>query len=109
MSMSKSSSNPSAASANRRPIMVLLEALGQRWALRVLWELRDGPLTFRALQARCADVSPTSLNRRLKELRDLELVDHEPGGYSLTAHGEALGVQLMKMSRWAEQWDRARH
>ena len=39
-----------------RPVMVLLDLLGRRGALRVLWELRGDPLTFRALQKACACV-----------------------------------------------------
>ena len=48
-----------------RPIMRLLDVLGKRWTLQVLWELRDERLTFRELRERCDDVSPTSLNHRL--------------------------------------------
>ena len=34
-----------------RPVMELLDLLGRRWALRVIWELRqDEGLTFRALR-----------------------------------------------------------
>ena len=36
-----------------RPIMVLLDLLGRRWALRILWELRGGALTSRALRTAC--------------------------------------------------------
>ena len=32
-----------------RPIMAALDLLGRRWALRILWELRAGALSFRAL------------------------------------------------------------
>ena len=27
-----------------RPVMALLDLLGRRWTLRIVWELRDGPL-----------------------------------------------------------------
>ncbi|MEM6990070.1 MAG: helix-turn-helix domain-containing protein [Myxococcota bacterium] len=84
--------------------MVLLDVLGQRWTLRVLWELRDAPSTFRDLQRRCEDVSPTTLNRRLKELRSLKLVDHGDEGYVLTALGRQLGAHLTKLSAWSERW-----
>lgn len=36
-----------------RPIMALLDLLGRRWALRIIWELRATPLTFRELRTRC--------------------------------------------------------
>ncbi len=87
-----------------RPIMVLLDILGQRWTLRILWELRQGPATFRALQTRCEAMSPTILNRRLKELRALLLVCLEPDGYRLTKKGEDLGRQFAQLDQWADEW-----
>lgn len=84
--------------------MVLLDVLGQRWALRVLWELRAGRCTFRVLRSRCGDVSPTVLNRRLKELRDLGMLDRDAEGYGLTSAGEDLGRHLMRLSDWSERW-----
>lgn len=87
-----------------RPIMVLLDQLGQRWTLRILWELRDGPMTFRELQSRCDSVSPTLLNRRLKELREVNLVDRTEGGYSFTKLGQDLGEQLLTLSKWSNKW-----
>ena len=64
--------------------MVLFDMLGQRWTLRILWELRSDRLTFRALRSRCENVSPTILNRRLHELRELNLLDHDEDGYGYT-------------------------
>lgn len=85
--------------------MVALDALGRRGALRVLWELRGGPLTFRALQA-VSDMNPGSLNTRLKELRALDVVGHSSGGYHLTNHGLSLMGALKPLQAWAD--DRAR-
>ena len=91
--------------ASRRPIMALLELLGRRWALRVLWELHDGPLAFRPLQAACGGLSPTVLNRRLAELRRAGVVKLEKGrGYGLTNQGRALGDELLSMNDWANRW-----
>src|SRR5258705_4529451 len=61
-------------SRSGRPIMALLDLLGRRWALRILWELRDATLVFRALRARCDTMSPSVLNQRLGELRDAGIV-----------------------------------
>ena len=63
--------DPAAAQLSaRRPIMALLEQLGRRGTLRILWELRDGaPQSFRALQANAGEMSPSVLNERMKELR----------------------------------------
>jgi len=58
-----------------RPIMALLDLLGRRWTLRIFWELRDGPLTSRALRTACDDASPTVMQARLSELREAGLVE----------------------------------
>jgi DNA-binding HxlR family transcriptional regulator len=84
--------------------MVLLDLLGRRWCLRVLWELRDGPLTFRALRERCDDVSPTVLNTRLAELKDAALIEGGEGGYALTADAVALSTLLLPLDAWARRW-----
>lgn len=89
--------------------MVLFDALGRRWTLRILWELRADRLNFRALRGRCAEISPTVLNQRLKELRALELVDHDEAGYGLTDWGRELGETLLAISDFAKRWDAARH
>lgn len=93
-------------STTGRPIMALLDLLGRRWSLRVLWELRERPLTFRALQERCGDISPTVLNRRLGELREAALVEHGEGGYAYTPWGRELTAQLLKLDDWSQRWAR---
>jgi DNA-binding HxlR family transcriptional regulator len=86
--------------------MVALDALGRRGALRVLWELRGEPLTFRALQAAC-EMNPGSLNTRLKELRTLDIVEHSEGGYRLTRQGISLMTALEPLQAWADGWAKA--
>jgi DNA-binding HxlR family transcriptional regulator len=83
--------------------MVALDLLGRRGALRILWELRGGPLTFRGLQG-AAEMNPGSLNTRLRELRALQIVDHSDGGYRLTDHGLSLMAALKPLQAWAEDW-----
>ena len=99
---------PVRGSTTGRPIMALLDLLGRRWALRVLWELRTGEsLTFRDLQARCAEVSSSVLNDRLRELRDAGVVVSERGrGYSLTSEGARLLEDLAPLDGWARRWAR---
>lgn len=90
-----------------RPIMALLDLLGRRWALRILWELREVPLTFRELRTRCDDMSPSVLNTRLAELRDAGIVSGERGvGYQLTKNGEDLLKSLTPLHNWAAAWAR---
>jgi DNA-binding HxlR family transcriptional regulator len=87
--------------------MQVLDWLGRRWTLRVLWELRVGAVPFRALQERCDALSPTVLNDRLRELREAGVVElQEGGGYVLTAEGRALGALLLPLHDWAERWAR---
>lgn len=85
--------------------MALLDLLGRRWTLRILWELRAGPLTSRALRAACDEASPTVLQARLAELREAGLVDHETGrGYALTGLGEELRAAFAPLYGFAERW-----
>ena len=91
-------------SSTGRPIMIVLDVLGRRGALRILWELRgDDPLTFRALQDAC-DTNPGSLNTRLKELRELGIVDHDDGGYRLSQSGRDLMETLTSLQTWSDRW-----
>jgi DNA-binding HxlR family transcriptional regulator len=96
---------PVRGSRTGRPVMALLDLLGRRMALRILWELSraDAPLTFRALQA-AADTNPALLNTRLKELRAARLVVHDASGYSLGEEGQSLLLQLLPLADWAARW-----
>ncbi|WIV58941.1 winged helix-turn-helix transcriptional regulator [Amycolatopsis nalaikhensis] len=95
---------PVRGSATGRPIMALLDLLGRRWALRILWELRDGAKpTFRELQQRCDGVSSSVLSTRLRELGEADLVDHT-AGYALTDQGRSLFETLVRLDAWAAGW-----
>ncbi|MGY3236111.1 DNA-binding HxlR family transcriptional regulator [Bradyrhizobium sp. USDA 4472] len=90
-----------------RPIMALLDLLGRRWSLRILWELRDEPLTSRALRTACDEASPTVLQARLTELREAGFVElGDGGGYGLTPLGRDLCETFMPLHRFAERWKR---
>lgn len=94
---------PVRGSTTGRPIMVLLDLLGRRGSLRVLWELRgDAPLTFRALQD-AAETNPSLLNTRLKELREYGVVEHGEGGYRLAPAGRELLALFVPLSDWADR------
>ncbi len=90
---------------------MLLDLLGRRWALRILWELGEGDddqgLSFRDLQARCGGLSPSALNTRLKELREAGLVERIDGeGYRGTRLAHELGERLLPFNDWAKRWAR---
>jgi DNA-binding HxlR family transcriptional regulator len=92
-------------STTGRPIMVLLDLLGRRWTLRILWELRENSLTSRALREACDDASPTVLQARLADLRNAGFVELVPaGGYRLTEVGKELHGTFLPLHRFAERW-----
>jgi DNA-binding HxlR family transcriptional regulator len=94
---------PVRGSRTGRPVMALLDLLGRRGALRVLWELRDGhSQSFRLLQDSAGGMSPSVLNDRLKELRDGEVVELRTDGYALTVAGAELLKRLRPLHQWAE-------
>jgi DNA-binding HxlR family transcriptional regulator len=96
---------PVRGSRTGRPIMALLDLLGRRWVLRILWELRDGAVpTFRELQQRCDGVSSSVLTERLSELRQAAIVERGDDGYQLTDRGRDLLALLQPMERWAASW-----
>jgi DNA-binding HxlR family transcriptional regulator len=85
--------------------MALLDLLGQRWTLRVLWELRDGHHTFREIQSRCDGMSSSVLNQRLGELRGAQILTNTPGGgYRLTDDGRELLEGLSPLHDWSVRW-----
>jgi DNA-binding HxlR family transcriptional regulator len=83
--------------------MALLDLLGRRWALRVLWELRNGAVpTFRDLQSRCGEISSSVLNDRIRELREAGIVEGD--AYALTKEGVKLLEALGPLDAWAKRW-----
>src|SRR5882672_2979079 len=96
-------------STSGRPIMALLDLLGRRWALRIIWELRDDrSLTSRALRTACDEASPTIIQARLTELRNAGLIELVPGdGYRLTVMGKELAENVLPLHRFAERWSKA--
>jgi DNA-binding HxlR family transcriptional regulator len=87
--------------------MALLDLLGRRWTLRVLWELRTPAASFRDLQARCDGMSSSVLSARLADLREAGAVASQAdGGYELTAEGQKLLEALEPLDAWAKRWGR---
>ena len=86
--------------------MDLLDLLGRRWTLRVLWELRDGSeYGFRQLQDRCGGMSSSVLATRLAELRDAGIVEtSDSGAQKLTPEGSELVERFIPLNEWAQRW-----
>lgn len=88
-------------------MLALLDLLGRRWALRVLWELRVQPASFQALQRRCDSMSTSVLSQRLAELRDAQLLEKDQAGhYMLTEAGSRLLTRLDGIDEWTQEWAR---
>jgi DNA-binding HxlR family transcriptional regulator len=83
----------------------LLSLLEARYAMRVLWALRDGhPQTFRLLQDSVGGITPNTLNTRIKEMREAGLMQHNGDGYSVTATGMDLLKRLAELQGFAAKW-----
>lgn len=83
----------------------LLDLLESRYAIRVLWALKDGhPQTFRLLQDSVGGITPNTLNTRIKEMREAGLVNHGKSGYVVTSSGSDLLKRLSDLPAFANKW-----
>ena len=91
-------------------IAEIIDLLSQKWMMRIIWELRNEPMTFRELQKACGKLSPTVLNIRLKLLREAEIVQkHKDHGYTLTDMGQELLEVYKPLNQWAIAWQTKRN
>jgi DNA-binding HxlR family transcriptional regulator len=95
---------PVRGSTTGRPLMAALDLLGRRWALRVLWELRNGPVGARALLQRCAGLSSSVLYERFRDLQDAGLVQRDGQQWELTSLGADLRAALGPLDAWSSRW-----
>lgn len=96
---------PVRGSRSGAPVMALLDLLGRRWAMGVVWVLAEiGPTTFRGLMDACETISPAVLSQRLKELRAAGLIDQAQDGYVVTPIGRGIYEQLVPLTDLAKEW-----
>lgn len=89
--------------AGERAVESVLDLLGRRWALRLVWELRRSTLSFSELRERLA-ISPSVLSARLGDLADAGVLERDPvRRYRLSGRGRELARILYELNRWAEQ------
>jgi DNA-binding HxlR family transcriptional regulator len=90
-------------------IAEIIDLLSKKWVMRIIWELRVEPLTFRELQAACEGLSPSVLNNRLKLLQFAQLAQKGAArGYALTNMGQDLLEVYKPLNRWAITWQAKR-
>ncbi|HAS45905.1 MAG TPA: transcriptional regulator [Microscillaceae bacterium] len=95
---------PVRGSQTGQPIMALFDLLGRNWAMGIIWHLDKGASTFRQIQEYCENISPTTLNKRLKELNNAFLIERTMEGYALTSQGKELFALLEPLGLWAKDW-----
>ncbi|MBN2436556.1 MAG: helix-turn-helix transcriptional regulator [Spirochaetes bacterium] len=94
-------------SASGAPVMAIFDLLGRRWAMGIIWQLSDGPLTFGQLQDRCDSISPTILSTRIKDLLEAKIVERTLEGYILSNIGQQLFQILEPFKEWSKLWKKA--
>jgi len=97
--------NPVRGSNSGVAIMAVFDLLGRKWNMRIMWELNSNSLSFRGLQERCDDMSPSVLNNRIKQLTEAKLIISTSEGYKLTELGLSLMQTLNPLRNWAVEWE----
>ncbi|WP_428742149.1 winged helix-turn-helix transcriptional regulator [Tenacibaculum sp.] len=93
-------------SKSGKPIMALFDLLGRSWTMSIIWHLNDSPKSFSDLEKLCDDISPTTLNTRLKELQKTFIIEKILGGYQLTEIGEELFLLFEPLRNWSKEWSK---
>jgi DNA-binding HxlR family transcriptional regulator len=82
-----------------------MDLLGQRWILRVIWELDPGPLGFLELRRRMGNCSSSMLSDRLQRLQHHGILEKRADKtYELTVAGTELCNALQQLWAWSERW-----
>ena len=103
--------------AERCPIRDVLDRMGDRWSMLILFTLGDqGTLRFSALKAEISDISQRMLAQTLRRLEQDGLVSRTVYptipprvDYALTKLGESFLVPMNGLVRWAEANHRRVH
>lgn len=86
-------------------MLAAMELLGQRWIMRVIWELQSGPLGFLELRRRMNNCSSSMLSERLQQLTAARIIGkNSSGAWELTSEGLALAKALTSVWDWSNSW-----
>lgn len=102
-------SMPSIPPTSQCPVEALLDVLGGKWKVVILWWLQDGPQRFSALRRQMPQVTQKMLTQQLRELTRDGIIRREIFAqvpprveYSLTPLGKSLDDVLEALCKWTE-------
>lgn len=82
------------------PVAHALDAVGDRWSLLVVRELRLGPRRYSDLAAALPGIGPSVLSQRLRDLVEAGVLEQRGPGYALTAWGAGLEPVFRALAAW---------
>ena len=92
---------------NDRDAMGVMEVLGSKWNLLIIWSLRGGALRFTELQKRMRDVNSKMVTHHLRFLENNCIIERKVFAevpprveYSLTEHGRAILPVMEDILAW---------
>ena len=94
------------------PVSKATEIIGEKWTLLILRELLLGTSRFNDFQRSMSRISPTVLNKRLKQLEEKGIVlkkrlsGQKGFEYRLTAMGKELEPIIEQVAIWGQRWAR---
>ena len=94
------------------PVSKATEIIGEKWTLLILRELLMGTSRFNDFQRAMSRISPTVLNKRLKQLEEKGIVvkkrlsGQKGFEYRLTAMGKELEPLIEQVAIWGQRWAR---
>lgn len=82
------------------PVAHALDAVGDRWSLLVVRELRLGPRRYSDLSAALPGLGPSVLSQRLRDLVESGVLERLNSGYALTPWGTDLEPVFRALAAW---------
>ena len=95
---------------NPCPLEELLDLLGGKWKVIILWHLQEGMLRFSELRKRMPSITQKMLTQQLRELEQKEMVLRKVYAevpprveYQLTPKGKLIRPLLQEMHQWSKK------
>jgi len=89
----------------------IVDIIGSKWNLFIIWHLRTGVLRFTELQSRMCGVNSKTITKHLRDLEKQMIIDRKVYPevpprveYTLTARGRALLPIIEAMLEWGGRY-----